>query len=317
MLRSRVLFLTFLIAFARSPAAYAALPSPAMLAWLAGPAPQAEPAPADALRPVIRIVQQDPTAAPSCAGPADAPDASIRNYVYFQGRRGVAGVYAVPKYTGPSLRDGYGKGYGALAELYAREEESWRLRFDPNYRESTRALHHGQIEPETLSQRIAREDMTRRAERSLSQHEKAAGDGVAQLRCGDYQRAVISLTLAAKLNQSDPGCRVHLAQARLALGHYAEAAAVLRRALELQPQLIYRDLDLGSYYPNAADFANHVRRLDAAMKGTESSADLYLLAGYLHYQLGEFGAAHQALSEALRRNPSDAQAGELESITKP
>ncbi len=92
------------------------------------------------------------------------------------------------------------------------------------------------------------QDMNRRKERLLSTHAEALAAGLERLRSGDHAQAVVALTLAAELDQGDPACRMHLAQARLALRQYDEAGRVLRRALQLQPKLVYADLHLERYF---------------------------------------------------------------------
>lgn len=141
-------------------------------------------------------------------------------------------------------------------------------------------------------------DMARRANRLLSYHEKALQQGLDLLHDGEYQKAVVKLTMASKLNEGDPASRLHLAQARLALGHYAEAAAVLRRALQLQPKLMYADLSLDSYYPDAGTLSRFTDQLVAWMRNNEPTCEIDFLLGFCEFQRDHIEAANRAFQEA-------------------
>lgn len=159
-------------------------------------------------------------------------------------------------------------------------------------------------------------DMQTRTERLLSAHEKALRSGAALLRQGDYQRAVVALSLAAELNQGDPACRVKLAQARMANGHYQEAAAALRRALQLQPKLAYLDLDLEDGYPRNDEFDRQIDALSNHVRNGESM-DASFLLGFMEFQRGRYDAAHTAFRKAAKLGCKDDALKAFLSITKP
>lgn len=159
-------------------------------------------------------------------------------------------------------------------------------------------------------------DMDRRKDRLLTHHEKTLRQGVERLREGDYSRAIVALTLASRLDNGDPACRVHLAQARLALGHYDEAGKVLRRALQLQPQLIYADLHLDRYYPEPGVLAELAARLRSAMT-PRSGADERFLLGWVEFQLGRFEAAHAEFRRVAAALPKDDLAARYLEVSRP
>lgn len=161
------------------------------------------------------------------------------------------------------------------------------------------------------------DEMDQRAARLLSRHAVAVRHGVTLLKSGDYQRALIAFTHAAKLDQGDPACRIHLCQTRLALAHYAEAAQALRRALDLQPQLLYLDLHLDRAYPSPSDLPRFLDALTASLESGGGTGEQYFLLGYLRFQLGDFEAAHKALSAARRHLTRDERTRELLALTKP
>jgi len=156
-----------------------------------------------------------------------------------------------------------------------------------------------------------------REARILSRHEQAVRDGVQHLRAGNYRRAVLDLTLAARLNQGDPASRIHLMQARLACGHYLEAARALRRALELQPRLAYLNLRLGSYFPRDGDLPTFVKGLREWIGTNRAPADVHFLLGFLELQRGQYESAYEAFRQADRLRPGDRLTGELLSVSQP
>ncbi len=160
-------------------------------------------------------------------------------------------------------------------------------------------------------------DMNRRKARVLSQQEKALRLGLERLRDGEYARAVIALSLAAELDQGDPACRIHLAQARLALGHYDEAGKVLRRALQLQPKLVYADLHLERYYPTEATLDALAERLSRQVRQGGATAETLFLHGYLEFQRGRFDTAHAAFRRVSELLPKDLLTRTYLGITRP
>lgn len=160
-------------------------------------------------------------------------------------------------------------------------------------------------------------DMNRRKARVLSQQEKALRLGLGRLRDGEYARAVVALSLAAELDHGDPACRIHLAQARLALGHYDEAGKVLRRALQLQPKLVYADLHLERYYPTEATLDALADRLSEQVRQGGATAEVLFLHGYLEFQRGRFDVAHAAFRRVSELLPKDSLTSTYLDITRP
>jgi hypothetical protein len=209
-----------------------------------------------------------------------------------------------------SYPDGYGYGYdgfGADRRAYGRDIRR-------HFLDSAAAGRAD--ERDDARRRFNQEDMTLRAHKVLSAHDRAMEQGVDELRAGRYAEAVIALTLAAELDNGDPACRIHLAQARLARGHYAEAADVLRRALQLQPKLVYIPLHLDQYYPSERDLAEQVDALRRSLTD-RSGADEFFLLGYMRYQLGDLDDAHEAFQSADQRRPDDKLTRQFLDITKP
>lgn len=158
----------------------------------------------------------------------------------------------------------------------------------------------------------------RRKQHLLDASAQTTQEGLAQLQAGKYREAVISLTRAAEMNQGDPACRIHLAQARIALGHDADAAKALRRALELQPKLVPMVLGLEQYYPHDEDFAVQVDALAERVSGNRSAtADEYFLLGFMEFQRGWYDEAYAAFRRVARERPKDTLTRSYLDLAKP
>lgn len=178
-----------------------------------------------------------------------------------------------------------------------------------------RAYHY--VHRKERERRFNRKDMAEREQRLLDRHEQALAAGLQRLKAGEPARAIVALTLAAKLNQGDPACRVHLAQARLAQGHYLEAGLALRRALQLQPKLVYVDLHLRSYYEAEDALDQYTDALDEWSRKNNARPEVHFLLGFLEFQRGDFVAAHAAFRRVADALPDDDLTRDYLEITKP
>jgi len=152
----------------------------------------------------------------------------------------------------------------------------------------------------------------------IGQNTQAAREGVAFMREGEYRQAVISLTRATLINEADPVSRIHLAQARVALGHDAEAARVLRRALELQPKLVPMQFDLGQYYPSDEGFHGQVDALAERLADNKAAtAEEFFLLGFMQFQRSRMDEAHAAFRRAERGLSKDEKLQLYLTLTKP
>lgn len=207
---------------------------------------------------------------------------------------------------------------GRLDEPDAAEEGLWqRARpYGPYWVDSAWVAGYwsGRLDERRYqSRRFNLRDMQARRERLYSAHDAAMASGLSMLRSGEYSRAVIALTMASRLDQSDPAARVHLAQARMGLGQYAEAGKALRRAYELQPKLVYVDLRLASNLPDERDFARQVEAL-AGWVGENGDADAAFLLGAMEFQRGNYEAAWRAFR---RVRPRDDATRAFMEVTRP
>lgn len=186
----------------------------------------------------------------------------------------------------------YGYYYESYVTIRNEQRRDWRLKYNSD-------------------------DMRLRRDRLLSAHEKSVRAGVAQLRAGNARKALIALSMAAELNQGDPACRIHLMQAQVALGQNVDAAASLRRALELQPKLAYLDLDLGASFSSEEDWNKRVDDLAADVKAHGGKHDVRFLLGYLEFQRGDYDNAHREFVSAAALSPRDELTKKYLQLTRP
>lgn len=250
----------------------------------------------------VVVVQSRPAETPKTDEPA-AGQPTINDFLRSAVRRR---GYAVDGYGGYPFSSSFHPGlygYGGY--------------FDGSLRSLEDAYIAGRIdEREDAKRRFNQSDMERRSERLLSAHERALRAGLALMRAGEYGRSVMALTLASKLNHGDPACRIHLAQAHMARGHYVEAGTALRRALQLQPSLVYLSLDLADHYPKPEVFGEQVDKLAEAVK-KEADANSAFLLGFMQFQQHDFDASHAAFSTAKRLGNKDRSTRAYLEITKP
>jgi tetratricopeptide (TPR) repeat protein len=218
----------------------------------------------------------------------------------------------------------YYAGY-PVSYYYPTDTEWWQTGpiypnpYNTDYGVAPRQLYRGEryVYERERGRRFNEVDMQRRRDRALNNSEKALHTGLADMKAGEYEQAVIALSMATQLNQGDPASRIHLAQAQMAMGHYDEAAAALRRALQLQPNLKFIPLDLGRYYSDPGDFDEQVQRLCEYVSGHAVTPDVYFLLGYMEFQREDFAQANAAFQIALRGAPNDALVREFVKLTKP
>lgn len=244
------------------------------------------------------------------AGDAAQPDALAASE---PDRRGAA---APPTREARALRrrspvrefapDMYGYGYrgwrSPLGVRRAVEDAYWAGRLD---------------ERDAVRQDLNLEDMNVRRDRLEAAHALALDDGLSHLAAGSYREAAVALTRAARLDQSDPACRIHLAQAQLALRHYRDAGATLRRALELQPELALYPLGLERVYGDPSAFDAHVAALTSHVSSGRPGVDELYLLGFMEFQRGNDAAAHAALVRVVRALPRDQAAAQMRDLSQP
>jgi hypothetical protein len=138
-------------------------------------------------------------------------------------------------------------------------------------------------------------------QRGVASYSQSMRAGVVSFKAGDYARAARQFVLAAELNQGDASCRLLAAHALVALGRFHEACLTVRRALQLQPKIVYLSLDIrGEYGPND-HFDKHYQRLESAARGQQDDPSLWFLLSYYQFFSGRSIEAYDSIrhSDAL------------------
>jgi len=155
-----------------------------------------------------------------------------------------------------------------------------------------------------------------KAELGLNSYLRAMRQGAALFREGDYAAATRQFILAARLNQGDAASRLHAVHGMTALGQYSAAVPALRRALQLQPKLVYLPLDIRSEYGPKSDFEGHLKKLAEVTRRTGNDPGLWLLLGYYQFFSDRPAEAHSSLSRAAELDPDDSAVSKLLEVTR-
>ena len=155
------------------------------------------------------------------------------------------------------------------------------------------------------------------AERGFLSFTEAMEQGLSAFASGRYVLAAKQYQLAARLNQRDPSSRLSAGLAQMAVGEYESAARLIRRALQLQPKLVYMPIDVRQAYDkHVDDFVAHMDALTAAVEADTENAELWFLLGYFRYFSNDAVAAHEAWSNARRLAPEDGQIAILDDLAR-
>jgi hypothetical protein len=117
----------------------------------------------------------------------------------------------------------------------------------------------------------------------------------------EYGRAARRFRQATQVLPKEPLAWFLLAQAEFALGKYHEAVVSIHEGVRRQPDwpmLRFRPIDL--YGVNAADFSEHLKRLDEALAQNPNDAALLFLLGYQLWFEGKVDQARPLLERAAR-----------------
>lgn len=121
-------------------------------------------------------------------------------------------------------------------------------------------------------------------------------EGEEAFREGDYFRAKNKFRLASDIADDNPETMLSLLHASVALsrGAYAGPAGYLRKVLRYFPELPMAAIEPRSFYGNASDYAEHMRRLDAALREDPDNAETNLVSAYYRWFDGDVREAREA-----------------------
>lgn len=155
----------------------------------------------------------------------------------------------------------------------------------------------------------------RRERQLVKRADNLRGDGLTEFQSGQYEAAAVRLLGASEHDHGDAASRVHAGHALFAVGRYADAAKLLRRAFDLQPTLAYLKFDPRADYGRPADFDLHLATLRNFVRQNSNDASANLLLGYLLFYTQGSSAAKPSLDAALRLAPNDSLARLLAGVT--
>lgn len=146
---------------------------------------------------------------------------------------------------------------------------------------------------------------TERQEAVLSHAAGHLSNGLRQFGMGKYQQAADAFILAAESDHGDPTSRIYAGHALFAMGRYHDAVAYMRRAIELQPKIIYLSYDMRDDYGALEDFEQQLAELVGAVELAPREKDRLVMLGYVQYYTGQRREAFNTLLRAARLDPTD------------
>jgi hypothetical protein len=105
-------------------------------------------------------------------------------------------------------------------------------------------------------------------------------------RVGNFIRAVERYEQARKVDPDKAAPRVRLAQVALVRGKYQDAANLLREAQTAEPGWLATAGDLQAIFPEPAEYAKLVGKLEAHLQSRPEDRDAWLVLGALWYLSG-------------------------------
>jgi hypothetical protein len=127
-------------------------------------------------------------------------------------------------------------------------------------------------------------------------------------RARDYPGAVDSFRDAVLTAPNDATAKVAYAQALFAIGNYADAAFLLRRATELQPDLPVLGEDPRGRYADPEDHAEQMLALRGFLDRVKGEPAAMLVLAWQSYFTGDLGVARESFDVLKSLDPEDATA---------
>jgi len=138
-----------------------------------------------------------------------------------------------------------------------------------------------------------------------------SGLGVAYNAKNDYAKSIESFRKALELTPPEsPDISVihnNIGQTHYLLRNFAEAETELRRALELDPELLTAHINLGNVYTERGDFATAVKFHEQAVKIAPDYALPRNNLAYAYYKVGRFDDAIREMEQVIKRDPQNTQ----------
>jgi hypothetical protein len=135
-----------------------------------------------------------------------------------------------------------------------------------------------------------------------------AGRGWDLFKGRDYAGAADSFRQAVLANPNDATIKLGYAQSLFAVGDYADSAFLLRRALELQPDLPALGEDPRSRYGDAEDHSEQMVALRTFLDHMKGEPAATLVLAWQSYFTGDLSVARESFEALKALDPEDAAA---------
>jgi hypothetical protein len=140
---------------------------------------------------------------------------------------------------------------------------------------------------------------------TLAIAEKQVELGDYYFREGRYDEAAESWLRALGYVPDDASLHFVIADALFALGDYHYAAFMVRRALELQPELARVEIDKRGFYGDPSAFDEQLATVRAYLAEHPDDASAHLILGYSLLFSDQSAAAHAPFARVLELDPED------------
>jgi len=129
--------------------------------------------------------------------------------------------------------------------------------------------------------------------------------GWEQFKARDYPSAIDSFRAAVLAAPNDAAAKVAYAQALFAVGSYPDAAFLLRRAMELQPDLPMLGEDPRTRYAEPEDHAEQMVALRSFLDQVKGEPAATLVLAWQSYFTGDLGVARESFEALKAMDPED------------
>jgi len=129
--------------------------------------------------------------------------------------------------------------------------------------------------------------------------------GVELFHQGRFAEAADAFQISAETDQGDAVSRIYAGHALFALGRYRDAVVYIRRAMELQPRIIYLHYDMRGDYDRPEQFDTQLSALKHALDLSPADPDRLFLLAYVLYFSDQRSEAYPILTRAHALNRQD------------
>lgn len=133
------------------------------------------------------------------------------------------------------------------------------------------------------------------------------------MKRGEYDRAADSFALASVYIPRDPRAHLGKSHALLASGKYADSAASLAKAVELDPRCALAKVDLVEVLGGPDSFVERVGTLEEQARANDASLLQFLLA-YVYFQMDQLDEARNAIQAVKQVTPSSPAVNALAAV---